>query len=75
VNGLDLPTHHTGHVLHILVLRNLFGGESLNMERRLWVAMDKAGSWHCANNAIRIGGALICVNQSAKAMTYSSSIA
>ncbi len=70
VHKVDLPTHDTGHgLIRILVLRNRFGDESLNTEPRVWAAVDKGGNSHCTNNAIRIDGALICVNQSAKAMT------
>ena len=71
VHKVDLLTHHTRHrLIRILFLRNLFGGPSLNAEARVRAAVDEGG--HCANDAIRTGGALICVNQSAKAMTYSS---
>ena len=44
VHKVDLLTHDTGHrLIRILVLRNLFGGESLNTEPRVWAAVDKGG--------------------------------
>ena len=66
---MDLPTHDTGHgLIRILVLRNPFGGESVNTEPRVWAAVDKGV--HYAINAIRADRALICLNE---AMIYSSS--
>jgi hypothetical protein len=58
VHKVDLLTHDTGHgLIRILVLRNPFGGESVNTEPRVWAAVDKGGTGHCTNNAIRtVGG-------------------
>ena len=68
VHKVDLLTHDAGHgLIRILVLRNLFcGGQSLNAETCVRAAVDESG--HFANQRCRADGALICVNQSAKAM-------
>ena len=61
--------------IRILVLRNSFGGESVNTEPRVWAAVDKAELAIGPTMLFALSGALTCVNQSTKAMTYSLEVA
>ena len=61
VHKVDLPTHHTSHgLIPILVLRNLFGGPSLNAEAEAFGQPGSRQRSHYANQRCRADCALIC---------------
>jgi hypothetical protein len=44
VHKMDLPAHNTGHwLIRIGIVRNRFGGQSLNTDPTVWAALDKSG--------------------------------
>ena len=57
VHKMDLLAHDTGHwLIRIGIVRNRFGGQSLNTDPSVWATVDKSG--HRANDTHQMDDAL-----------------